>query len=106
FEVELGFGAAVVPIGKKFQLAPSQASLRERSASDGDAHARRLPGDPAFLCDRFGRGDHAACDETWPAFVLAGEDKDGIPLGDVLATVHRFLPREREYLRFWIANLS
>jgi hypothetical protein len=63
-----------------------QASLRERDASDADAHARRLPGDPAFLCDRFGRGDDAACDETWPAFVLAPKDEDRIAFGDVLAT--------------------
>ena len=30
----------------------------------------------------------------------------GISFGDVLATVHRLLRREREYLRLWIANLS
>src|SRR5438067_1307739 len=60
----------------------------ERGASDGDAHARRLPGDPAFFCDRFGRGDDAVRDETWPAFVLAREDKDRIAFGDVLATIH------------------
>jgi hypothetical protein len=34
--------------------------LRERGARDGDAHARSLPGDPALLWDRFGRGDDAA----------------------------------------------
>src|SRR5207248_4637045 len=62
--------STVVPVGKKFELAPPQASLCERGASDGDAHARRLPGDPAFFCDRFARGDHAARDESWPAFVL------------------------------------
>src|SRR5213079_686244 len=70
---------------------PPQAPLRGRSASDGDAHARRLPGDPAFLCDRFGRGDDAARDETWPSFVLAREDEDRIAFGDVLATIHRLL---------------
>src|SRR6266487_2460058 len=91
FEVELGLGSTVVPVGKKFQLAPPQAPLRERGASDGDADARRLPGDPAFLCDRFGRGDDAARDETWTAFVLARKDKDRIAFSDVLATVHRLL---------------
>src|SRR6266545_527280 len=78
FEVELGLGSTVVPVGKKFELAPPQAPLRERGASDGDAHARRLPGDPAFPCDRFGRGDDAARDETRPAFVLAREDENRI----------------------------
>ena len=43
-EIELGLGSTVVPVGKKFELAPSEAALCERGASDGDAHARRLPG--------------------------------------------------------------
>src|SRR4030095_14392389 len=96
----------VVPVGKKFELAPPQAPLRERGASDGDAHARRWPGDPAFFCDRFGRGDDAARDETWPAFVLAREDEDRIAFGDVFATIHRLLRAEREILRPRIANLG
>src|SRR5438067_13878699 len=99
FEIELGLGATVVPIGKKFQLAPPEAPLRERGESDADAHARRLPGDPAFLCDRLRRGDDAARDETWPAFVLAREDEDRIAFGDVLAAIHRLLSIERECLR-------
>src|SRR5437762_5285044 len=106
FEVELGLGSTVVPVGKKFELAPPQAPLHERGASDGDAHARRLPGDPAFLWDRFGRGDDAAGDETWPAFVLAREDEDRIAFGDMLATIHRFLRAECERLRPRIANLG
>ena len=106
FEIELGLGSTVIPVGKKFELAPSQAPLRERGASAGDAHARRLPRDPAFLCDRFGRGDDAARDETWPAFVLAREDEDRIAFGDVLATIHRLLRAERERLRPRIANLG
>ena len=106
FKIELGLGSTVVPVGKRFELAPTQAPFRERGASYGDAHARRLPGNPAFLCDRFGRGDDAACDETWPAFVLAREDEDGIAFGDVLATIHRLLPAERERLRTRIANLG
>ena len=106
FEIELGLGSTVVPVGKKFEFVPPQAPLCERGASDGDAHARRLPGDPALLCDRFGRGDDAARDETWPAFVLAREDEDGIAFGDLLAAIHRFLRPERERLRLWIANLG
>src|SRR5437763_2268472 len=106
FEIEFGLGSTVVPVGKKFELAPTQAPLRERGASDGDAHARRLPGDPGFLCDRFGRGDDAACDETGPAFVLAREDEDRIAFGDMLATIHRLLRAERERLRPRIANLG
>src|SRR5258708_38737569 len=106
FEIELGLGSTVVPVGKKFELAPPQASLRERGASEGDAYARRLPGDPAFFCDRFGRADDAARDETWPAFVLAREDEDRIAFGDVLATIHRLLRAEREPLRPRIANLG
>ena len=106
FEIELGLGSTVVPVGKKFELTPPQAPLRERGASDGDAHARRLPGDPGFLCDRFGRGDDAARDETWPTFVLAREDEDRIAFGDVLATIHRLLRPECERLRPRIANLG
>jgi hypothetical protein len=106
FEIELGLGSTVVPVGKKSELAPSQAPLRERGAPDGDAHPRRLRGDPAFLCDRFGRGDGAARDETWPAFVLTREYKNRIPFGDVFATIHRLLRVERERLRPWLPNLG
>jgi hypothetical protein len=106
FEIELGLGPTVVPIGKKFELAPAQAPLRERGASDGDAHARRLPGDPAFLWDRFGGGDDAARDGTWAAFVLAREDEDRIAFGDVLATIHRLLRGECERLCRQIFNLG
>src|SRR5258707_15802598 len=104
FEIELGLGSTVLPVGKKSELAPPQTPLCERGASDGDAHARRLPSDPAFFCDRFGRGDDAARDETWPAFVLAREDEDRIAFGNVLATIHRLLRAERERLRPRIAN--
>jgi hypothetical protein len=106
FEIELGLVSTVVPVGEKFKLAAPQAPLRERGASDGDTHARRLPGDPAFLCDRFGRGDDAARDETWPAFILAREDEDRIAFGDVLTAIHRLLGPKRERFRLWIANLS
>src|SRR5437588_12018447 len=106
FEIELGLGSTVVPVGKKSEFAPPQAPLCERGASDGYAHARRLPGDPAFFCDRFGRGDDAARDETWPAFVLAREEEDRIAFGDVLAIIHRLLRAERERLCPRIANLG
>src|SRR6266480_3012126 len=117
FKIELGLGSTVVPVGKRLELAPTQAPFRERGASYGDAHTRSLPGDPAFLCDRFGRGDDAARDETWRSFVvalcpttrnsgLARENEDRIAFGDVLATIHRLLRAERERLRPWIANLG
>src|SRR5206468_111456 len=94
------------PVGKKFELAPPQAPLRERGAPDADADARRLPGDPGFLWDRFGRSDDAAPDETRSAFVLAREDEDGIAFGDVLTAIHRLLRAKRERLCRRIANLG
>jgi hypothetical protein len=106
FEIELGLGSTVVPVGKKFELVPPQVPLRQRGASDSDAHARRLPGDPAFLCHRFGRGDDTARDETWSAFVLAREDEDRVAFGDVHAAVHRLLRAEHERGRRRIANLG
>src|SRR5437764_8881741 len=87
-------------------LAPPTAPHCERSPSGDVAHAGRLPGDPAFFFDRFGRGDHAARDETWPALVLAREDEDRISFGDVLATIHRLLGAERESLSPRIANIG
>jgi len=106
FEIELGLGSTVAPVGEKFELAPPQTPFCQRAASDGDAHARRLPGDAAFLCDLFCRGHNAARDQTWPTFVLAREDEDRIASGDVLATIHRLLRAERECLRLRIANLG
>src|SRR5262249_56103061 len=106
FEIELGLGSTIVPMGKKFELTSAQGPVRERGASDGDAYARRLPGDPAFLCDCFGRSNNAAGYKTWPAFVFAREDEDSIVFGDVLATIHRLLRVERECLRPRIANLG
>src|SRR4029453_10108667 len=105
FEIELGLRPAIVPIVKKFELAASQPPLRQRSASDNDAHTWRLPRDPAFLCNRFGRSDDAAGDETRPAFVLTRKDEDRIAFGDVLAAIHRLLCAKRERLRLRIANL-
>ena len=106
FEIELRLSSTILPVGKRFELAPSQAAFRHRNASDRDAHARRLPGDPAFLRDRFGGGDDAAGNETRPSFILAREDEDRIALGDVLAAIHRLLRVERERLRLWITNLG
>src|SRR5262249_27147046 len=44
-EVELAFGSTVVPIGKRFELAPSQAPLRECGPSDANGHPWCLPGE-------------------------------------------------------------
>jgi hypothetical protein len=106
FEIELGLGSTILPIGKRFELAPSQTPLRDRNPSDRDAHARRLPCDSVFLCDRFGRGDDAARDEARPTLVFAREDEDPIAIGDVLAAVHRLLRAKRERLRPWVTNLG
>src|SRR5262245_33524683 len=106
FEIEFRLGATVVPVAKTLKLASPEAPLREPIASDDDAHARRLSGDPAFLWDHFGRGNDAAHDETRPAFVLTREDKDGIALSNVFAPIHRLLRVECERLRQWIANLG
>src|SRR5205814_525347 len=106
FEIELGLGSTVVPVPKNLELAPSQAPLRQRATPNGDAHPRRLTDDAAFLCDRFGRADNTARDETLPALVLAREDKQGVAFGDLLTAVHRLLREKRERLRPWIGNLS
>src|SRR5437764_12902305 len=71
FEIEFGFGAIVVPVAKTFQLAAPEAPLGERSAPNTNADPRRLPGDPAFLRDRFGRSNDADRNETWRPFGLA-----------------------------------
>ena len=47
FEIELGPGLPVIPLGEMPELAPPQWPLRERGASDGDAHTRCLPSDAA-----------------------------------------------------------
>src|SRR5947209_16613051 len=91
-EIELGLGSTVVPVGKTFELAPPEAPLCERGTSDGDTYAGRLPGDPTFSCDRFGRGDDAAGDETWPAFVLTRKE------------IGRASCRER--VRVWVVGVS
>src|SRR5579864_2190515 len=59
-EIELGPGLAIIPVGKVFEFAAPERPLRERGASDGDAHARRLSSDAALPGDRFGGGDDAA----------------------------------------------
>ncbi len=99
FEIELGLRSPIAPVGKRLELTSSQAPLRDRNASDRDAHARRLPGDAPFFCDRFDRGDKPMRDKTRSAFVLAREDKDPIASGDVLAAIHRLLRAEGERFR-------
>ena len=106
FEIELRFRPTVFPVRKTFELSPPEAPLHHCRASNDDAHARRLPGDPAFLIRRFGKGDHAVCDQTRAAFVLACEDEYSIASRDVLATVHRLLRGECKRLRRRIANLG
>ena len=106
FEIELRLRLAVVPVGERFQLASSEAPLRDRGASDGDAHPRRLPGDPGLLCDRFGRGDDALRDETRPALILAREHKDRVARGDVLAAIHCLLRGKRECFSGGVGNLG
>jgi hypothetical protein len=51
FEIELGLGSAVVPVGRRFELAPPQAPLGERGALEGDEAARDQTG-PAFVLAR------------------------------------------------------
>jgi len=106
FEIELGPGLAVIPVGEMFELAPPQRPLGERCAFDGDAHTRRLPADAALLRDRFGGGDNAARDEALPALILAREHEDRVALGDTLTAIHRLLRGKRERLRPRIANLG
>src|SRR5882757_1862863 len=106
FEIELSPGLAVIPVGEMFELAPPQRPLRERGASDGDTHTRRLPDDAALLRDRFGGSDNAARDEALPALVLAREHKNRVAFGDMLTAIHRLLRRECERLRPRIANLG
>ena len=48
FEIELGLGSAVLPVRKRFELAPPQTPLRAGSPSDSDTHTRRLPRNPAL----------------------------------------------------------
>src|SRR6059058_35245 len=60
FEIELGPGLAVIPVGKGFEFAPPQRPPRHRGAFDRDAHTRRLPGDIALPSYRFGGADDAA----------------------------------------------
>src|SRR5882757_4188496 len=106
FEIELGPGPAVIPVGEVFELALPQRLLRERGASDGEAQTRRLPGDAVLLRDRSGESDNAARDEASPALVLAREHENRVAFGDMPAAIHRLLRGERERLRPRIANLG
>src|SRR6187200_2425063 len=104
FEIELRLRSTVIPIGKGFQLAPPQASLRDGGAPDSDAHTRSQPSDPALLWDGFGRCDDAAHNQSRPAFILARKDEDRIAFGYELAPIHRLLRVERERLGLGDAN--
>ena len=99
FEIELSLGLAVIPIGEMFELAPPQRPLRERRASDGNAHTRRLRCHAALLRDRFGGSDNSARNEALPALVLARKHENCVALGDMLTAIHRLLRHERERLR-------
>src|SRR5262249_37438225 len=65
-----------------------------------------LPGDPGLLGVCLGRGHDAARDEALPALIFAGEDKDRVAPGDVLASVHCLLLAERELLCPGISDLG
>ena len=104
-EVELGLGPAVVPVGLRPELGPSQAPPGAREAPDGDAHPRGLPGDPRSFREGPGRGDNPARDESRPALVLAREDEDRIARGDGLAAIHRLLRVEDECRRPRVGHL-
>ena len=106
FEIELGPGLAVIPVGEMFEITPPQRALRERGASDGEADTRCLPGEAVLLRDRFDGSDNAACDEALSALVLARENENGVAFGDMLTAIHRLLRGQRERLRPWIANLG
>ena len=106
FEIELGRGVAVIPVGEKFEFAPPQRPRRKRGACDGNADTRRLPGDAALLRGRLGAGDNAAREKALPALVLARKHENRIAFGDVLAAIHRLLRGERERPRPRIANLG
>src|SRR6185436_15462425 len=84
FEIELSLGPTVLPSAESLQLAPPQAPLGGRSVVHGDTHARRLPLAATSFRHRLGRRDHTARDQSWAAFILAGEDEDRVALGDLL----------------------
>src|SRR6185295_5321987 len=105
-EIELGPGLAVIPVGKLSKLTPPQRPLRERRASDGDAHTRRLPGDAGLLRNRDGGRDDAAGDQALSAVVLASEHEDHVAICDVLAAIHCLLRGECERLRPRLEHLG
>src|SRR5262249_28843469 len=106
FEIELRLRPTVIPIGETFEFASPEVPLGDRGASDSDAYPRRLPGDPGFLCDRFGRGDDAAGNETRAALILTRQQKDLIVFGDVFAAIHCLLRAKRECLSERVVNLG
>ena len=72
FEIELGPGSAVIPVGEMFEIAPPQRPLRERGASDGEAHTRRLPRDAGFFAIASAEVTTPRAMRPWPpSFSLA-----------------------------------
>ena len=106
FEIELGPGSAVIPVGEMFEITPPQRALRERGASDGEADTRCLLGEAVLLRDRFDGSDNTACNEALSALALARENENGVAFGDMLTAIHRLLRGQRERLRSWIDNLG
>src|SRR5688572_10871484 len=105
-EVELGLGAAIVPLREGLQLLAPEGPLGEGRSPYGDADARRLPFDPHLPRRRPGRGDDAASDQALAALVLAREHVDRVAFCDKLAAVHRLLGFEFKSRGLRIAHLG
>jgi len=106
FEIELGFGAAVVPLVEGFELGSTEGASGQGGAFDGDGDARGLAEEAGFLWDWCGGGDEGFCDESLAAFVFAGEDVDGVAAGDAFAAVHCFLRFEGEGSGFGVGDFG
>ncbi|WP_181168914.1 MULTISPECIES: hypothetical protein [unclassified Mesorhizobium] len=57
----------VIPVGETFEFGSAQRSLRLRDSFDGQAYARRLPGNAGLWRDRFDGCDDAARDKALAA---------------------------------------
>src|SRR5690349_4259462 len=75
-EVELRFGAPILPVRERFELRAPQASFREADALHDDAHARCLPFDTRPERHGLRCADDAARDEPRTAFVLTRKNED------------------------------
>ena len=65
-----------------------RAPLRGSGASDGDAHARRLSGDPAFFAIALAEVMTPLAMRPGPPSFSLAKMKIGIAYGDVLASIH------------------